>query len=527
MSLLLLRILGGKGPRRCVLIAFCGWLTLVTGRADSTGSWYTSLHQLNDLFSNAAPFAKMADSLDYFTRAFTAIGYGAVMIAAIRRVAKSRTGEESMGWVASTMMTIALMATASSLGPKLFNTCDALANQSSYSEKDAINTCWNSLIVILPGGESPIIDVLRDAQKPPLAPPTKANDDDAPFTKLAWSWMKIAWSTMTDALDKIAAAFRTVLNRIVIIVLLFIPTIMLVMGMMAVELGMLVRELLRQCMDIFLPMMIAFLSFAPMRGAATNYVLKYISTAFWPVAWALGNAIALSLLTSVMQWVVTVCTATSNAVANPVGTAPVPDIGPPSAGLLVSVADFMPWSVLLVIVVVVALTSSLIFVSAVGAPMAFTSMITQGTTFAAEQLGQAMQRLTTNAGSSGSSTSSPSSLNPSGTNFVSTTFSRAIGNLGTAAFRIKSAANGDGSDGVAGMTAGFLARTAGAFGIHAPGQTDGFDGGEDVGHGPHSTPRSTSILETVPRYAASSVTAAPASTGIDFAPSAREFKRSG
>jgi len=367
--------------RACLAFLSLWAIGTVSGRAETPDDWYASIEQATHLFEKAAPLSQMGDSLSFFTNVFTAIGYGAVMIVAVRKVMKARNGEDSMGWIASTMMTIALMATAPALSQALFKAGDSIATASGFSPQSAIATCWDSILVILPGSDSAVSDVLADASQKSATPPTSVQNDNASFTKLAWSWMKIAWSSMTNALGNITSAFRSVVDSTMIVATLTVPTMTLVFAMFAVELGMLVRSLAQECMQIFLPMMIACLSFAPMRAAATNFITRFVVIAFWPVAWALGNGIACSLLTGVITWVVNVCLSIARHL----------NVNPTNVGLLAAAAGFMNWTLLFTVVAAVSLCALLVMASAVAAPRALNSLVTSGTTFIGEQLGEAMR----------------------------------------------------------------------------------------------------------------------------------------
>jgi hypothetical protein len=374
-------------------IQLCGLAGLVCVlalplHAATSNNWYDSIQQATHLFDKVSPLAQMADQLSYFTNVFTAVGYAAVMIVAVRKVARARNGEESMGWVASTMMTIALMAFAPTLSDALFNAADEVAKESKYSPADAINTCWNAVLVILPSSDSPMSQVLSDASQTDVSKPTQISNDNASFTKLAWSWMKIAWSTMTNALGNITSAFRSVVNSTFLVVTLSVPTMALIFSMFAIELGMLVRSLVYECMQIFLPMMIACLSFAPMRAAATNFIIRFITVAFWPVAWALGNAIACSLLTSVIAWVVSICIQVASALK----------VSPTNVGLLAAAAGFMNWTLLFTVVAAVSLCAALVLASAIAAPRALNALVMSGSTFIGDQLGEAMRHFNTQGG---------------------------------------------------------------------------------------------------------------------------------
>ena len=382
-------------PRRGKLLFLLSLAIVVAVplRADAPAPWYAAVQQATKLFDKASPLPQLADKLSYFTNVFTAIGFTLVMIVAVRKVARARNGEESMGWVASTMMTIALMATAPAISEDLFKAGDEVAKASQYSPTDAINTCWNAILVILPGSDSPAIQVLADASQTEAAKPAQVSNDNASFTKLAWSWMKIAWSTMTNALSNITSAFRSVVDSTVIVATLSVPTMMLMFSVFAIELGMLVRSLAQECMQIFLPLMIACLSFAPMRAAATSFIIRFITVAFWPVAWALGNAIACSLLSTVIAWVVGVCTKVATEV----------NISPSDVGLLAASAGFMNWTLLFTVISAVSLCAALVFASAIAAPRALTALVMSGSTFIGDQLGEAMRHFNAPAANSNGS----------------------------------------------------------------------------------------------------------------------------
>lgn len=391
-------VFGSCGWRRCSALVV---LMAISATPAWAASWHDELKTLKELFSPAQVLGGMKDNLEYFRLLFTALGYGAVMISAIRKVAKARGGEESMGWVASMVMTVALMATAPFFGNVIFEASDDAAKQSKHDGLDSVQTCWDALLVIMPA-ESPVQEVLNDtAQNKDLVKNAPKEKQDASWTKLAWTWMKVAWSSMTNAIDKIGGALSAVANRILVTVLLFIPAITLLSGMIFIQIGSFLRELLHQSMDVFLPMMIAMLSFGPMRGAASNFIIKYISIALWPIAWALGNALACSILISVMGWVIKVCQS-SLAAINSTTNANVPPLSA-AAGFLSGAAAALPWGLLEVIVLVITLTSLLIIASAIGAPLALTATLTKGASFASAQLQQAASVASTlaNAAASG------------------------------------------------------------------------------------------------------------------------------
>lgn len=449
--------------KRCVALVILMAISATPGWA---ASWHDELDTLKELFNPAQVFSGMKDNLDYFRLLFTALGYGAVMISAIRKVAKARGGEESMGWVASMVMTVALMATAPYFGNIIFKVSDDAAQQSKHDGVDSIKTCWQALLVIMPA-ESPVQEVLNDTgQNKELVKGAPKEKQDASWTKLAWTWMKMAWSSMTNALDKIGGAFSAVANRILVTVLLAVPAIALLTGMLLIQFGSFLRELLHQSMDVFLPMMIAMLSFAPMRGAASNYIIKYISIAFWPIAWALGNALACSILVSVMGWVIKLCQS-SLSVINHTENPVVPPLAA-AAGLLSGAAAALPWGLLEVIVLVITLTSLLIIASAIGAPLALTATLTKGASFASVQLSQAISTAQSLAGAAasggGTVMASPAaaSLAGSGTSLVSSTALRASATMSSAAGRLASMGAIGGPAGIAASVGATVLRRASA-----------------------------------------------------------------
>jgi hypothetical protein len=379
-------------------------------------------------------FKEMATGMEYFSVVFLAVGYALVIISAIRHVAKARNGTESMGWVASTMMTIALMAIGPSLGDKVFSIGDEVAETSKFANTDALKTCWDSLLLIVPA-ESPVADSLPRPKANLEAKPEKGPQqrEDSSWTKLAWTWMKQAWVSMTSALDSISGAMMSVANHMFVVLLMYIPAVALLLGMIVVKLGGILRECLHQCMNVFLPMMIAFASFAPLRGAATSFILKYVSIALWPVAWALGNSVALTLLGSVVSWSV-------RAAADTLRT--LPDTLRPltfhDRGVIAMATAWMPWLLVHVIWFTITICALLLVASAIGAPKALGSMLTTGASFVGAQFQQAGQAVANLA-----STSAPApTINQSQSAVLSASLGSArggaIGSLSAASGRLAS-----------------------------------------------------------------------------------------
>jgi hypothetical protein len=320
----------------------------------------------------SAPMAPIAEG---FRNAFTAAGFAAVMITAIRRVAKARSGEESMGWVASMVMTVSLMAIAPQLGTEVFQSAQEIADKSGYKGTDTIGSCWKALEVLMPAS-SPIQDTIETQQTPPPAQPT---DLKKITLKMLVSGL---FSKSWDQFKGLVGTISAYTNKIMVFLVILLPSTMVLLGAIITSCGELLRQVLRQGMDVFMPMMIAMLSFAPMRGAAHSFIMRYISVAMWPVAWALSNCVAVSLLVSAMQWVVSLCRTVQTAQQS------VDPLTDPlmSAGLFAAAAELLPWRTLILINVVVIFVSLLLIVGTVGAPIALNKVLVQGAGFVGDQL---------------------------------------------------------------------------------------------------------------------------------------------
>ena len=100
------------------------WLLLVLPSAaqqpQGDPAWMNSDREILNIFDPSSVTQGMRASLDRFAAAFTLCGVAAVIIGSVRRVAKSRGGEESMGWVSGMVITVALMASGPRLGDGLF-----------------------------------------------------------------------------------------------------------------------------------------------------------------------------------------------------------------------------------------------------------------------------------------------------------------------------------------------------------------------------------------------------------------------
>jgi hypothetical protein len=344
--------------------------------------WWVSHEELMRLFDAEAMTRGIEAPLRTFSTVFMLIGFAAVLISAVQRVARARTGEESLGWVAGMVMTVALMATGPAIGGGLFRATNALAKDTQWSHEQTIPTAWKALRVIL-SPESPASQVLETAEE---TNEEEIELQDAAWTKRAWTWMKRAWGAMKNATAGLITGLREAVTHVLIFVILLVPALGLLSGMVLMAFGSFFREVLHQVMDVFLPMMIALLSFSPLRDPALKFIIRYVSVALWPFAWALGNALAVSLLTSTMEWVVNSCREVLTAQAVAISVAVPSQVG----GLLAGAAPMMSWSLLIVLVAMIVFSALLLNASAVVAPIALTRVLTQGACFAQTHLREAM-----------------------------------------------------------------------------------------------------------------------------------------
>lgn len=450
---------------------------------------------LSTLFTAEQYVKPLEEPLEYFRYAFTGIGFAAVMIVAIRRVMNARNGEESLGWISGMIMTVALMAVAPAIGKEMFVVCKELAAASGRDGTDCIKAEWKALLVILPG-ESPAHEVL-DAQKvePKTPPPNKKMTQKL----LMWNLFAEGWNNIRDSFASVFAALTSVANRVLVFLILLIPSILLLCGMLLTGIGGLVREILRVTMDVFMPMMIAFLSFSPMRGAATSFVLRYVGIALWPVAWVIWNTFSLSLLVCTMDWVVKTCqTAIQGLPQFAEYLAKDPSLSAVKPGQFAAASMLLPWNLQIFLSLLVAFVSALVAIGTVAAPVALSRMLTQGSSFVGDQLRQAAGYLTGLA-STGASTAAPalSATTPAGGVglAIAQVGVRASGSLGNAAMRLESlAAKGGAIAPLASLASGVIGRSARLL---RPGAGDsGADGGAPIPSGP-SPFRAPSILSVI------------------------------
>ncbi len=344
--------------------------------------WWVSHEELMRLFDAEAMTRGIEAPLQTFSSVFMLVGFAAVLISSVQRVARARTGEESLGWVAGMVMTVALMATGPSIGDGLFRSTNALAKDTQWSHEQTIPTAWKALRVIL-SPESPASQVLETAEE---SNAEEIEMQDAAWTKRAWTWMRLAWGAMKNATAGLITGLRDAVTHVLIFVILLVPALGLLSGMVLMAFGSFFREVLHQVMDVFLPMMIGLLSFSPLRDPALKFLIRYVSVALWPFAWALGNAIAVTLLTSTMEWVVNSCREVLTAQAVAISVAVPNQVG----GLLAGAAPMMSWSLLIVLVAMIVFSALLLNASAVVAPIALTRVLTQGACFAQTHLREAM-----------------------------------------------------------------------------------------------------------------------------------------
>jgi hypothetical protein len=349
--------------------------------AQTAPQWTQSLITLTQIFDPATVFTPLQPLLEKFELVFTAIAFTVVLIATVLRVARARTGDESMGWVASTMAIVAFMALTSSLSTsnfslnrKIFDAGDAVTGWSGYDKFNIIRTAWYTMLLSTPP-TSPAGDVLDTGQQV-LAP---TPETPTPAQRLE-SWKVGAWKAIKKTVGGNFAAQKSAETSLTLFIMLIIPTLTLLLAILLILMGEFLRAMLFYCMGIFVPFMIGLLAFGPTRGAATSFLTKYVTVALWSVAWALGNEICLSLLTVATNWIVNSCQAVvASATATSAATTP---LGFGTSGLLVAAAPHMAWGLLFVIVMLVMFVAVLLIGSVFLAPYAFSAMIAKGSSFA-------------------------------------------------------------------------------------------------------------------------------------------------
>jgi hypothetical protein len=453
--------------------------TLLPAADASASGWWQGTQALQQIFDPSALTTQMAPSLSYFAHAFMAVGAAIVIISSVRRVARARTGDESMGWVAGMVFTVALMAGGPRIGGQIFQAADALAASSGYKNSQAIFTAWEALRVVMPG-QSPVSSVMATTNQ--TVDPSNTTKQDAAWTKRAWEWMKRAWGAMQNAAGSFVAGLRDALNDAVIFAILVVPAAALLLGTVVLSFGTYLREILHHVMDVFLPLMIAMLSLGATRAPAGAFVLKYIGVALWPVAWALGNAVALSLLVSTMDWVVQSC----RDVLGPAVFASAATLNPVlKVGILPAAAPLMSWGLLTISALSILFCAVLLLVSAFAAPIALTKALTKGACFAEEQVRQAFAAMST-------VTASPGNVSGSGGSSLFGAWAgraaQSMQGVGSGAAAVSRAAGPVGW--VASMAASLAARTAKRSSVAAASNVS------DAAVS-RSAPSAASILETL------------------------------
>jgi hypothetical protein len=348
--------------------------------AQTAPQWTQSLITLTQIFDPATVYTPLQPLLEKFELVFTAIAFTVVLIATVLRVARARTGDESMGWVASTMAIVAFMALTSSvstsnlsLNRKIFDAGDAVTAWSGYDKLNIIRTAWYTMLLSTPT-TSPAGEVLDTGQQV-LAP---TPETPTPAQRLE-SWKVGAWKAIKKTVGGNFAAQKSAETSLTLFIMLIIPTLTLLLAILLILIGEFLRAMLFYCMGIFVPFMIGLLAFGPTRGVATSFLIKYVTVALWSVAWALGNEICLSLLTVATNWIVSSCQAVvASATATAAATTP---LGFGTSGLLVAAAPHMAWGLLFVIVMLVTFVAVLLIGSVFLAPYAFSAMIAKGSSF--------------------------------------------------------------------------------------------------------------------------------------------------
>jgi hypothetical protein len=188
-----------------------------------------------------------------------------------------------------------------------------------------------------------------------------------------------SWKSIKKTVGGLFAAQKSANTSLMLFIALIIPTLTLLLAVLLILMGEFLRAMLFYSMGIFVPFMVGLLAFGPTRGAATSFLIKYVTVALWSVAWALGNEVCLSLLTVATNWIVSSCQAVvASATATSVATTP---LGFGTSGLLVAAAPHMAWGLLFVVVMTVMFISIILIISVFFAPYALSAMIAKGSSF--------------------------------------------------------------------------------------------------------------------------------------------------
>lgn len=245
-----------------------------------------------------SPLAELAANVLLF---FQALAIVAVVAGMVWRIQKERAQLEG---VATTLLTVAFIATIPLWSAQLLGATDVIATSIGFKAATAqatgatpiITDLWRLVEQWVPPG-SPYLDVLEtQAAKPP------ASGTEPDWALQAWNWARGVGAADASLLQGLWQAGSGGLRAGIVFGTCALAVCASSFVIMLTYLAELVRHVLLCGGFAVLPVFVAGFSLDAMRGQALRYAFGLASIAFWPVGWALANAVSHVLIEGAVSW---------------------------------------------------------------------------------------------------------------------------------------------------------------------------------------------------------------------------------
>ncbi len=292
-----------------------------------------SLFQADQIAGETSQLTELAA---HVLLAAQALAILAVVAGVVWKIQKERTQLQGL---ATALLTVAFIATVPLWRDHLLDATQALAGSIGFEAATGkadgatgiVNDLWRLVAQWVPPG-SPYLDVLESqiAAEP-------ASGTEAEWALRGWNWARGVGTAHASLLQATWQAGSGSLRAGVVFGICGLAVCVTSLVLLGVYLAEIVRQVLLAGGFALLPVFIAGYSLEAMRGQALRFFFGLTSIAFWPVGWALADAVSRVLIGGTLDWMQTTTTAALGLQAG---------VSPPA---LATAAPFVAWGALLLL----------------------------------------------------------------------------------------------------------------------------------------------------------------------------------
>lgn len=318
---------------------------------------------MNETFAPKGISDEMAKFITPLRGIFIAIGVIFLMARASRIFTKEENMRLQFEGLAKVILGVAVIAALPIWQGDLVKVADAMAEGTGLDDVgDVGKELWKLFLDWQPVGSAASESIENMEVDPATA------EKDPGWWSKAWGFIEDAGDMAKELITGIIAAISQGIQKAIIFILGMVACLCLIITTLLQLLAGVFQRFLLEIAFAMLPLFVSALFFEPMRTQGVQFILRTISLAMWPFAWAIGNVMVVWLVTTLAD------------LMNELAAATLAGIGVSATGLPV-IAGALPYMAhgavfLLVVGVVIIVIASL--VNLIMAPIMFGKMLTQG-----------------------------------------------------------------------------------------------------------------------------------------------------